>query len=572
MIKENLTSLRELLKTLGVGGFIIPSNDEFMNEYVPEHLNRLKFFTSFSGSNGVAIITLESAFFFTDGRYLLQAKKQLGDLFEIFDMYDKSSCDHYHKLFKSVKKLGYDPMLHSQKNLDYYAKLASENEFEIVPLSSNPVDLLWNDKPNPPQSNVYYLDLKYAGLSSADKISSVLEALEHDSDSILFTHLDAICWLLNIRASDVDYNPFPLCYMMLDRSRNITLYIESGASRIDFDILDCKFVELSEAVTHIKNLGQKIQMDYSKTPVAFSSITNTINAKDPIEMMKACKNTIEQDGFRRAHFEDGLAIIKVLHELFTNQNSTYTEFSICEMLDKARGKRNNFVEPSFSSIVGYQENGAIIHYKAEKSTAKKIGNNGLILIDSGGHYLDGTTDITRTIHLGTPKPREKEMFTRVLKGHIQLAMAIFPIGTTGAHLDILARNALWQNGLNYQHGTGHGVGHFLSVHEGPQRISQSFTEAVALKEGMVISNEPGFYAEGEFGIRIESLLLVVKSKFDGFLEFETLTLAPLQKSLIAEAMLSNDEKAWINDYHSRIVHAYKNHLSEQELVWLNRYI
>ena len=570
MIKENLAALRASFKNLGIDGFIIPSNDEFMNEYVPEHLNRLKFFTSFSGSNGVAIVTNNSAFFFTDGRYLLQASKQLGDSYKILDMYAKSSCEYYKDIFSGVKKLGYDPMLHTKKNLDYYAKIEADHGFTLVPLSANPIDAMWANKPASPKSKLHSLDTKYAGISSAEKISRVLQSFDLKADAMLLTDLDSICWLLNIRASDVDYNPFPLCYMLLHRSKDITLYIEGPESRIDFTIPNCTFAKLEDAVPHIKSLNLSIQMDYTKVPVAFSGMHNTIDVKHPIQILKACKNPVEQDGFRRAHFEDGIAIIKTLYKLF-NKYDNSTEFSIGEMLLDERSQRNNFVEPSFASIVGYKENGAIIHYKAEKHTSKTIGKDGLLLIDSGGHYLDGTTDITRTIHLGTPTIHEKEMFTMVLKGHIQLALAKFPIGTTGVHLDILARNALWQAGLNYQHGTGHGVGHFLSVHEGPQSISQNLNNTTPIQEGMVISNEPGFYAEGEFGIRIEALVLVTKSKFDGFLEFETLTLAPIQKNLIDYSMLTQDEIAWLDEYHTRIIDKYQNSITEKELEWLRNY-
>lgn len=565
MPQNKIDTLRKTLKAGSINGFVIPSNDEFQSEYVPEHLNRLKFFTGFTGSNGVAIVTDKSAVFYTDGRYTLQAEKQLGKHYKILDMNKKESCDWFNIGLKKGDILGYDPHLHTHDNLAYYQKMADRYGFKLKAVK-NLVDKMWFDKPKPAGDHTFELDIKYTGMSSADKIKAVIASMDKDAQHLFISMPESICWLLNIRGSDVLYTPFVLSYALLSRDGSVVLFTDP--SKINFKIKKLSVKKLSDVGAHLKSIKGKVQMDTAKVAVSLIKAAgkNTVLAKDPIEKLKAIKNETEADGFRKCHITDGVAVTKFLYWLF-NEAGSITEIDAEEKLLEFRKLGKDFVYHSFATISAYGANASVIHYKSSPKTNTKIGRDNFYLLDSGGQYYSGTTDVTRTVHLGKPTEAQKKHFTLVLQGHIRIAMAKFPTGTTGAHIDVLARGALWQQGLDYGHGTGHGVGHFLSVHEGPARISKA--AGPAIEPGMVLSNEPGFYVNGEFGIRIENLVICRKAKFDGFLEFENLTCIPIQTSLIKWDLLSSTEKEYVISYNKWVAKILAKHLSKDERKWVD---
>jgi Xaa-Pro aminopeptidase len=545
-----LKLLRGKLRHYDLDGFLIPSVDEFQNEYVPDHLNRLKFISGFTGSNGIALITLSEAFFFTDGRYLLQAKQELDKQFKIINIT---------RLFETTVagKIGYDPKLHSASNIAKYKHL------NLLPFE-NLIDLIWEYKPVARLSQVFSYLIKYAGESSSSKCNKLKNYLQMNTiDSLIITDSASICWLLNIRAQDVEYNPILLSYLILHQNGNMELF--SNAKIKHKGLENYSPAELSNRLKLIAN--KKVQLDPTSTSSFISNhFSNKILQDDPCMLSKAIKNEIEIKQARKVHIIDGIAICKFLQWLENNIKGQ-SEISITEKLLELRKKHKDFIYPSFATIAGFVEHGAIIHYKATENSNKQLLENGLLLLDSGGQYFGGTTDITRVIPIGKVDLEQKLNFTLVLKGHIALAQAKFPGGTSGAELDILARQYLWQHGKDYAHGTGHGVGSCLSVHEGPQRIGKMGT--YPLKPGMIISNEPGFYKNGEYGIRIENLMLVIKSSND-FLCMETLSLAPIEKSLILKKLLSNDEKEWLNSYHQKVYKKIAPHLDAKEKAWLKR--
>ncbi len=547
-MEQNILSLLKSAITNAVlDGFIIPSNDEFQNEYVPMHLNRLLYATGFTGSNGVAIVTLKKSAFFTDGRYLLQASQQLGDEFTILDMGEKSSCDWFDLGLKKGSVLGYDPMLHTKENLAYYEKLGDKYGFVLKP-TANIVDQIWSR--NEEQINAAFeLDISYTGKQYLEKFQEVIAKMHSDATQLLLTNSDEVCWLLNIRGADIPYTPFLLGFALLNRNGTLQLFTDSR--KVNFVQKNVEVLSLEKIESLLKN-AERVQVDNSKTPVKFLQIlgSKAISAKSPIEKLKACKNQVEIDGFRKAHILDGIALTKFIKWL--ESQDKITEIQAAEKLLEFRQESDLFVYPSFATISAYGANGSVIHYHPSKEHNTQIGKDTFYLLDSGGQYYCGTTDVTRTLHLGNPTTEQKKLFTLVLKGHINLAKAKFSKGITGSHLDAIARAPLWQEGLDFAHGTGHGVGHFLSVHEGPQRIGKGFTNAVALEPGMIVSNEPGYYENGKFGIRIESLLLVKESNHKNFLEFETLTMVPIQENLIDYSMLDKEQLQWLKNYHATV--------------------
>ena len=535
-----LNKLRAILKSHMLDGFIIPSNDEFQSEYVPDYANRLKFLTGFSGSNGVALVTNKEAVFFTDGRYLLQAQQELGDHFKIQNistLYDNPYL---------YGKIGYDPKLHT--NVVLYKNCS------LMPYE-NLIDLIWDDKPTQVPSQIFHYPLKYAGETKEAKLHQIQSYLQLNKiDALIITDPTNICWLLNIRAHDVDYNPILLSYAILEQNGNLKLFSNSEST-----------IALTEFSKHLKLLEhKKVQLDPNSASIWIKShFKNVILEQDPCILAKACKNNIEIKQARRVHIIDGVALSRLLHWL--ERNHSMNEISVTEKLLEFRSAHPDFIYPSFPTIAGFAEHGAIIHYHATKNSNKTLTANGLFLLDSGGQYFGGTTDITRVIPIGRATYQQKLDFTLVLKGHIALANSQFPVGTRGSSLDVLARQFLWQYGKDYAHGTGHGVGNCLSVHEGPQRISQ--IHSCPLKAGMIISNEPGYYKNGEYGIRIENLMLVVQLK-NGYLGMETLSLAPIDHRLILKKILSETEKKWLNSYHQQIYKKLSPFLNQQEKSWL----
>ena len=557
---EKLTLLRQQLTQSGATCFIVPNTDEFQGEYIPASSKRLEWLTGFSGSAGTAIILQDKAAFFTDGRYTLQAKEQVDStLYELHNSQTLSPQRWIEQHLPKDATLGYDPWLHTEQNkASYHAKL--------VALSPNPIDGLWKDRPSAPSTPITAQDMAYSGENTADKIARI----SPNTDALILTAPDSICWLLNMRGNDVPYTPFSLCYAMMAHGK-VTVF----SNKTDFPKLpSVTFSALADLEHAIGQLaGKKVQIDPASASSWFfdrleKAGATIIRATDPCQHPKACKNRVEINGARAAHIKDGVAVCEFLSWLYdTIGKETITEISLAETLLSFRRKQAHFVMPSFATIAGYQSNGAIVHYHAEPHSNKTLQKEGMLLLDSGGQYLEGTTDITRTMALGNPTGEQKDRFTRVLKGHIKLAMARFPKGTTGSQLDSIARYSLWQAGCDYDHGTGHGVGSFLSVHEGPQRISK-LANSTALQPGMILSNEPGYYKEGEYGIRIENLVTVVESIDTGFLEFETMTCVPIDIHLVEAKLLTADERSWLNSYHAFVRDTLSPKVSGKTLAWL----
>ncbi|MBI0082666.1 aminopeptidase P family protein [Commensalibacter sp. M0402] len=574
---EKLSSLRYILKKDHLDGFIINRGDEFLNEYVAPYAERLAWLTGFTGSAGIAVVLPDNAAVFSDGRYILQMQQQLDqELWEYHHISHKSPLawilDHNHL---QKLKLGYDPRLMSQKNLESL----QNNKIILVPITDNPIDTIWLDQPGYPNQPIEPHPLEFSGLSHHNKIEKLQkELLFNNEDAFIFCDPASICWLLNIRGSDVPYSPIPLVFVILYRDRvclyaDQEQYSETLSDFLGHTVKLCSRNDIYADLRKIKSFV--IGLDKNQTPIGFIQLLKkqeiSIHYRtNPILLPKACKNQVEQKGAINAHIRDGIAICRFLFWL-EKHGIDKSETVVAEKLNQFRIETGGkfYKEESFPAISATGSNGAIIHYQATKTNHSIIRENQLYLIDSGGQYKDGTTDITRTIWMGKKfAPSSiREQATMVLKGHIALSSAVFPIGTTGSQLDVLARYALWQNGLNYDHGTGHGVGSYLSVHEGPCRISsQPFP--ISLKEGMILSNEPGYYLAGHHGIRLENLLLVCKAPYDNFLKFKPLTLVPFDWKIINPTLLTPQEKNWLNNYHKQITDLIYPHLNKNEQTWL----
>lgn len=574
---EKLSSLRSILKKDHLDGFIINRGDEFLNEYVAPYAERLAWLTGFTGSAGIAVVLPDNAAVFSDGRYILQMQQQLDqELWEYHHISHKSPLawilDHNHL---QKLKLGYDPRLMSQKNLESL----QNNKIILVPITDNPIDTIWLDQPGYPNQPIEPHPLEFSGLSHHNKIEKLQkELLFNNEDAFIFCDPASICWFLNIRGSDVPYSPIPLVYAILYRD-HVCLYADQeqySETLSDFLGHTVKLCSRNDIYSDLRKITSfVIGLDKNQTPIGFIQLLEkqeiSIHYRtNPILLPKSCKNQVEQKGAINAHIRDGIAMCRFLFWL-EKHGIDKSETVVAEKLNQFRIETGGkfYKEESFPAISATGSNGAIIHYQATKTNHSIIRENQLYLIDSGGQYKDGTTDITRTIWMGKnfAPSSIREQATMVLKGHIALSSAIFPIGTTGSQLDVLARYALWQNGLNYDHGTGHGVGSYLSVHEGPCRISsQPFP--ISLKEGMILSNEPGYYLAGHHGIRLENLLLVCKAPYDNFLKFKPLTLVPFDWKIINSTLLTPQEKNWLNNYHKQITDLIYPHLNKNEQTWL----
>ncbi len=574
---EKLSSLRSILKKDHLDGFIINRGDEFLNEYVAPYAERLAWLTGFTGSAGMAIVLTDNAAVFSDGRYILQMQQQLDqELWEYHHISHKSPLawilDHNHL---QKLKLGYDPRLMSQKNLESL----QNNKIILVPITDNPIDTIWLDQPGYPNQPIEPHPLEFSGLSHHNKIEKLQkELLFNNEDAFIFCDPASICWLLNIRGSDVPYSPIPLVFAILYRD-HVCLYADQeqySETLSDFLGHTVKLCSRNNIYSDLRKITSfVIGLDKNQTPIGFIQLLEkqeiSIHYRtNPILLPKSCKNQVEQKGAINAHIRDGIAMCRFLFWL-EKHGIDKSETVVAEKLNQFRIETGGkfYKEESFPAISAIGSNGAIVHYQATKTNHSIIRDNQLYLIDSGGQYKDGTTDITRTIWMGKKfAPSSiREQATMVLKGHIALSSAVFPIGTTGSQLDVLARYALWQNGLNYDHGTGHGVGSYLSVHEGPCRISsQPFP--ISLKEGMILSNEPGYYLAGHHGIRLENLLLVCKAPYDNFLKFKPLTLVPFDWKIINSTLLTPQEKNWLNNYHKQITDLIYPHLNKNEQTWL----
>lgn len=558
---NRITKLRDLLKQYSIDGYLVPSYDEFRSEYPPKSLQRLKWLTGFTGSNGLLIIKEEKLIFLTDSRYLLQATQQLGNKYRILDMADEASWSKVTKVINGSCILGYDPMIESVNSMQYHQRMFSRENIQLQGVKENLVDLIWVDKPKLESKKILRLAKKDAGLSTGEKLEQLLSKMDKNVDYLLITQLDSICWLLNIRGFDIKYSPLILAYLMIKKTGEVYLFSDSVAEKIEgVEVL--KLNQIKEFFIELIISGSTIQ---ASTAVSYwfkeTAGTGLFIKEDIIESLKACKNEVEIENIKQTHFLDGLALCRFICWLGVHIGKV-TEISAAEELLKFRQMAKNFVDLSFTTISAFAENGAVVHYKPSKKTDKTITKDNLYLLDSGGQYKFGTTDVTRTFYFGSPNIEQKRNYTLVLKGLIRLSQLKFPIGTNGAQLDSLARLDLWQYGLDYGHSTGHGVGYFLSVHEGPRTFSKS--GSAPLRVGMVTSNEPGYYKEGAYGIRIENLMLVVESETKGFLEFETLTLVPIPHNLVDFDLLDNREKAWLQNYNQKVFERMSPHLTAEE--------
>ena len=562
---ERLALVRRAMAAQGLDGFIVPRADEHLGEYVPPAAERLAWLTGFTGSAGLAVVLTDRAAVFTDGRYTLQLAAQAdAALYEACHITEQPPPAWLKEHAASGARIGYDPWLTSQDGLKRY----SDAGLEMVQADPNPVDLAWTNRPAAPSAPAVPHPLAYAGRSSAEKRADVAAALRADNQDVaVITDPASLAWLLNLRGADTDYTPFALGFVLLRANGTATLFMEPeklSPEMLDWlgpDVTVMGRAMLPGALAQLS--GQRVRVDAAGSPVWFAKTLEeagaaVLDGTDPCQLLKACKNPTEQAGARAAHARDAAAVCRFLHWLDGANRSSLTEIAAAQQLLAFRQAAAEFRGESFPAISGAGEHGAVIHYRVTPETDRPIRANEAYLIDSGAQYPDGTTDITRTVWTGPDAPPDelRDRFTRVLKGHIALATTLFPQGVAGPHLDALARRALWQAGLDYDHGTGHGVGSYLSVHEGPASLSRA-GRMVPLAPGMILSDEPGYYLPGAYGIRLENLLMVrTADRFavkKSFLEFETLTLAPFDRRLIDPALLTAEEWRWIDEYHARVL-------------------
>jgi Xaa-Pro aminopeptidase len=585
MYKARLHQVRLALQHQGFDGFVLPRSDEFQNEYLAPYAERLAWLTGFTGSAGLAIVLPHEAIVFSDGRYALQLQQELDPtIFQAGHTGKQSPRQWLKEALRPGMRIGFDPWLHTPQDAGRWQKVVEAAGGFWVPCAPNIVDQLWIDQPALPSRPFVLHPLVYAGQEVAEKIAMVQRVVQdHEASAMVITAVDAVAWCLNIRGRDIPYTPVGLAWAWVHADGGVDLMV-----RGDVEAAAQVREHLGERVKvyawkdyleyHLRQwAGQTVLVDEATAVAALYQHLQRAGAKvrgieDPCLWPKACKNTVEIAGARQAHVLDGIAVTRFLGWL-DNQiisGAVVSEVACMERLQFYRSQSEDFLEPSFETIAGFNAHGAIIHYRATAATEALIEKDGILLIDSGGQYFQGTTDITRTLAIGVPTDEQRQRYTQVLKGHIALATARFPEGTTGAQLDTLARQFLWQSGRDYDHGTGHGVGSCLSVHEGPGRISR--VSNVPLKAGMILSNEPGYYRPEHFGMRLENLVLVVESLQPGdeqpMLAFETLTLAPFDPQLLYNPWLTPDEISWLKQYHELIWQKLEPSLSAQEKSWL----
>jgi Xaa-Pro aminopeptidase len=582
---ERAARLRAELKRRGLDGFLIPRADEHQGEYVPLHAERLRWLTGFNGSAGLAIVLMDKAAIFIDGRYTLQVRGQVDiDTFEPQHLMEEPPTRWIEENLPKGARLAYDPWLHTIDAVARLRKAAEKAGGLLVPVDANPLDTIWLDQPDPPTAKIAPHPLDYAGEAASDKIKRLASGLmSTDADAAMLTMPDSIAWLFNIRGQDVPHTPLPLSFALLHEDGHAELFIDER--KLD----DTARAHLGNVVsirprdelgTALDELGRKKKTVLVDPTTCASWIDDRLKnagaevkrGTDPCELPKACKNEAEVKGTRAAHLRDGHALTKFLAWLAREApTGKIDEIEAAQRLEGFRSASGELKDLSFDTISGAGANGAIVHYRVTEGTNRPLQPGELFLVDSGAQYMDGTTDVTRTVAIGTPNAEQRDRFTRVLKGHIGIATARFPEGTSGAQLDAFARMALWKSGLDYDHGTGHGVGSYLSVHEGPQRISKMGHQP--LKPGMIVSNEPGYYKPGGFGIRIENLLVVTPpTVIEGgermMMGFETLTLAPIDLALVEKDLLTAEEVAWLNAYHARVRDALADGLDAETRAWL----
>ncbi|UKJ72028.1 aminopeptidase P family protein [Azospirillum brasilense] len=573
-----IAALRGVLARADLDGFIVPRGDEHQGEYVPPRAQRLAWLTGFTGSAGHAVVGRQRAAIFVDGRYTLQVQTEVsGELYEYRHLVDDPLTEWAGEALPRGGRLGYDPWLHTAGWVERTRQQLERIGLSLVPCPDNPVDRVWTDQPPPPLAAVVAQDLVFAGESAADKRTRIAGDLTRNGiGAVVLTQPDSIAWLLNLRGADVPCTPLPLSFAILKDDAQVDLFIDRRklAPGVEFHLGNQVAVrapdELGATLDGLGREGRKVMADPASTSAWIFDRLHMAGAKlerdpDPCALPKACKNEAELAGTRAAHIRDGAALVRFLHWLSQEAPSgTVTEIAAAERLLAFRRANDRFRGLSFDTISGAGPNGAIVHYRVSVATDRRLEPGSLFLLDSGAQYQDGTTDVTRTIAIGAPTPEMRERFTLVLKGHIAVSTARFPRGTTGSQLDTLARLPLWSLGLDYDHGTGHGVGSYLSVHEGPQRISK-VPNSVALQPGMILSNEPGYYKTGAYGIRIENLIVVQPLDLPmaerPMLGFEVLTLAPIDRNLVEPALLTQAEIGWLNAYHTQVREALEPRLA-----------
>ena len=580
-----VAALRAELGRRGLDGFIVPRADRFQNEYVPPSDERLAWISGFSGSAGSAVVLADRAALFVDGRYTLQAREQVDtDLFEIVHLTETPVSEWIEKTLREGQKLGYDPWLPTIEGAERLTKACAAAGAILVAIEPDPVDAVWSDRPSEPLGAVALHGEQFAGESAAHKLDRIRAELARlNADALVVSDPHAACWTFNIRGSDVAHTPLALAVAIVPREGRPALYVDGRKLANSVRDALAALAELREPdgfAADLKALGaarRVVRLDGTAAPDAIGRIVGQSGGKirrgaDPIALMKATKNATEIAGTRAAHRRDGAAVTRFL-AWFDREAPAgrLTEIDAVAALEDFRRDTGVLKDISFPTISGFGPNGAIVHYRVTARSNRRIASDGLFLIDSGAQYEDGTTDITRTLAVGAPTEEMRDRFTRVLKGHIAIARALFPEGTTGAQIDSFARAPLWAAGLDFDHGTGHGVGSYLSVHEGPARISKLGT--TALKAGMILSNEPGYYKTGAYGIRIENLVLTVAAPAVAGGEkplfgFDTLTLAPIDRRLIAPAALTADETAWLDAYHARVRTELSPLLDAETSAWL----
>lgn len=583
-VKERIASLRETLKLMGLKAFIVPSTDPHMSEYVASHWEARQWISGFTGSAGTIVVTEKEAGLWTDSRYFLQASEQLQgtgiDLYKEKLPETPSIAEFLKSRLSKGDVVGIDGQVFSLSTAKAMRKELREKDIELRSVA-DPFKSIWEDRPPIPQNPIFILPIQYAGEGCQEKVVRIRQQMEKDNiDVILITALDEIAWVLNLRGSDVHCNPVFISYLLISH-RDVKLFIDERklTPEVKSYLNTCE-VKVYPYIDFYSDLEQNTCVDKVLADPAFlnyaiyqglSSHSELIERKTYVAFMKAIRNLTEIDNLHHAMVKDGVAMVKFLKWLDTEADIYHeTEMSVDRQLHSFRAAQADYIGESFDTIAGYGAHGAIVHYEATPETDAALEPRGFLLLDSGAQYLDGTTDITRTIPLGYITQEEKEDYTLILKGHIDLAMAVFPEHTRGSQLDILARQPIWQRRMNYLHGTGHGVGSFLNVHEGPHSIRME-DNPVTLQAGMVVTDEPGIYKAGSHGVRTENILLVIpagEGMFGNYLQFETVTLCPIDKRPIVLELLSPAEIDWLNRYHAKVYEKLSPYLDKAEQDWL----
>jgi Xaa-Pro aminopeptidase len=584
-LSARLSAFREELARRNLTGFIVPRADRQQNEYVAPSEERLAWLTGFTGSAGLAIVLRNEAAVFVDGRYTLQAAKQVdARAWRVEPLVDPPPETWLAAHLVAGDRLGFDPWLHTTAAVERFATACLKADAELIAADGNPLDAVWADRPAPPLAPVTLHGQQFSGEAETGKLKRIGAEIDKlGVDALVLSDSHAVAWAFNIRGGDVSHTPLPLSYALVPKTGRPMLFIDhrklSSSVRNHLEqVADVTEPEaLAIVLTELARGGAAVALDTATAADALGRLISAAGGKavpgnDPVSLLKAIKNSVEIAGARAAHRRDAVALARFLAWIDREApGGALTEIDAVEALETFRRETGALKDISFPTISGTGANGAIVHYRVTRKSNRRIMPGDLLLVDSGAQYEDGTTDVTRTIAIGPPTAEMIDRFTRVLRGHIAIARASFPDGTTGAQIDTLARQFLWQAGVDFEHGTGHGVGSYLSVHEGPARISKLGT--TPLKRGMILSNEPGYYKADAFGIRTENLVLVVGADVAGAEKpvnaFETLTLAPIDRRLIDLNMLSGDELSWLNDYHERVRHEVRPHVDDTTRPWLD---